>query len=97
MQDPVPDYTSAGTPMTRGICPVCGTKLSKFGRTPEHDLIPKPETEKPTAKKAAKTKTTAKKHVLFFINPPVLTPDYPVVRLYSLEYTLCLFPRHGNN
>ena len=51
MQDPVPDYTSSGTPMTRGICPVCGTKLAKFGRTPEHDTIEKPEKAKPAAKR----------------------------------------------
>ncbi len=55
MLDPVPDYTSSGTPMTRGICPVCGMKLSKFGRTPEHDSIEKPVIEKKETKKSVKT------------------------------------------
>jgi len=30
-------FTSAGAPATQGICPVCGTKLFRMGRTPEHD------------------------------------------------------------
>ena len=36
MDNPQADFTSTGTPGTRGICPVCGTKLFRMGRTPEH-------------------------------------------------------------
>ena len=38
MKDPFPTFTSAGAPMTRGVCPVCGTNLVKMGNTPEHGL-----------------------------------------------------------
>ena len=46
MMDPVPTFTAAGTPMTRGVCPVCGTNLVKMGRTPEHEGLEKPVIEK---------------------------------------------------
>jgi DNA topoisomerase-1 len=37
MQDPRPVFTANGSPATRGICPVCGTKMFKMGRTPAHE------------------------------------------------------------
>ena len=64
MLDPVPTFTAAGTPMTRGVCPVCGTNLVKMGKTSEHDSLEKPviEKAKPAAKKtAAKSGKTTKK------------------------------------
>jgi DNA topoisomerase I len=39
MQDPRPDFTSKGTPGTRGTCPVCGTTLFRMGRTPAHESL----------------------------------------------------------
>jgi DNA topoisomerase-1 len=45
MQNPEPFFTKAGTPATRGICPVCGTKLTRMGRTPAHESIPQPTPE----------------------------------------------------
>ena len=36
MQDPVPEFTKAGSPGTRGKCPVCGTTLFRMGGTPAH-------------------------------------------------------------
>ena len=45
MQDPRPVFNSNGTPATRGTCPVCGTKISKMGRTPAHEgLAPEAHT-----------------------------------------------------
>ena len=42
MQDPKPVFTSNGTPATQGICPECGTKMFRMGRTPAHEgLDPK--------------------------------------------------------
>lgn len=43
MTEPKAEYTVAGTPGTRGKCPVCGTTLYKMGATPEHANLPKPE------------------------------------------------------
>jgi len=36
-------FTAAGTPATKGRCPVCGTGLFRMGRTPAHDGMPVPE------------------------------------------------------
>lgn len=36
MENPVPVYTSTGTPATKGVCPKCGTKLFRMGNTPDH-------------------------------------------------------------
>ncbi|MGD0004492.1 MAG: type I DNA topoisomerase, partial [Anaerolineaceae bacterium] len=35
--DPVADFNAAGTPVTRGICGVCGTKLFRMGKTEAHE------------------------------------------------------------
>ncbi len=43
MKDPQPVYTKAGRAATVGICPVCGTKMFRMGKTPAHDDIPKPD------------------------------------------------------
>ena len=37
IQDPRPVFTSNGAPATQGVCPVCGTKMFKMGRTPAHE------------------------------------------------------------
>lgn len=42
----VPDYNVRGTPISRGTCPVCGSKVVKMGRTDAHDSIPAPEKKK---------------------------------------------------
>jgi len=36
MQDPVPVFTASGSPATQGVCPVCGTKMFRTGRTAAH-------------------------------------------------------------
>ena len=50
--DPKPEFTSTGTPGTRGSCPVCGTTLFRMGRTPAHEGLQPPEkVRKPRKKK----------------------------------------------
>ncbi len=39
IKDPLPVFNSNGTPATRGVCPECGTKMFRMGRTPAHDNI----------------------------------------------------------
>ena len=52
IQDPVADFNKAGAPVTRGTCPVCGTKLFRTGRTEAHEgktapkKAPKPAPER---------------------------------------------------
>ncbi|HEX2697563.1 MAG TPA: DNA topoisomerase, partial [Anaerolineales bacterium] len=47
IKDPVAGFNAKGSPITVGICPVCGTKLYRMGRTPAHDgLTPPPKPEK---------------------------------------------------
>jgi DNA topoisomerase-1 len=41
--DPVADFNAAGTPITRGTCGVCGTKLFRMGRTEAHAGMAAPD------------------------------------------------------
>ena len=34
--NPVADFNKNGTPVTVGVCSVCGTKVYRIGRTPAH-------------------------------------------------------------
>lgn len=61
MLNPVPTFTATGTPMTRGVCPVCGTNIIKMGKTPEHEGLEKPIIEKKPEKKAVKKTSAAAK------------------------------------
>src|SRR5512143_3173839 len=54
MLDPQAEYTAAGTPGTRGKCPVCGTTLYKMGATPAHAGLPKPEVTARAPRKTSK-------------------------------------------
>ncbi len=42
VKDGQAEYNAVGTPVTRGICSVCGTKMYRMGRTTAHEGIPKP-------------------------------------------------------
>ena len=53
LQDAEPVYTSAGTPATRGKCPVCGTAMFRMGRTDAHASVPRPA-GKPARKASAR-------------------------------------------
>jgi len=47
MKDPVADFNAKGSPVTIGVCSVCGTKLYRMGRTEAHEgLTPPPKPEK---------------------------------------------------
>ncbi|MBI3161666.1 MAG: type I DNA topoisomerase [Chloroflexi bacterium] len=47
MKDPVAGFNAKGSPVTTGICPVCGTKLYRMGRTDAHaGLVAPPKPEK---------------------------------------------------
>ena len=43
MKDPVATFNAKGSPVTLGICPVCGTKMYRMGKTPEHEGLTPPE------------------------------------------------------
>jgi DNA topoisomerase-1 len=45
MLEAEPMFTKTGTPATRGICPVCGTKLTRMGGTPAHQGMEPPSPE----------------------------------------------------
>ncbi len=53
-------YTAAGTPGTRGVCPVCGTTLFRMGATAAHDGVPKPPAESKPKKQPRNKKAKAK-------------------------------------
>ncbi len=47
MKDPVASFNAKGSPVTIGVCTVCGTKLYRMGRTGAHEgMIPPPKPEK---------------------------------------------------
>ena len=46
MNNPVADFNAAGAPVTRGVCPVCGTRLYRTGRTEAHAGMKAPAKEK---------------------------------------------------
>lgn len=47
MKDPVASFNAKGSPVTIGICAVCGTKLYRMGRTDAHEgMIAPPKLEK---------------------------------------------------
>ncbi|MDQ7026611.1 MAG: type I DNA topoisomerase [Anaerolineae bacterium] len=58
IQNPEATYTKAGTPATKGVCPVCGTKMFRMGKTDAHANVPKPEV---IAKPKKSTKASKKK------------------------------------
>ena len=57
IQDPIADFNSRGAPVTRGVCPVCGTRMFRIGRTSAHEGLTPREVIKSTKKKE---KTNAK-------------------------------------
>ncbi len=48
--NPQADYNAAGGPVTHGTCGVCGTKLYRTGRTPEHEGLTPPPKRAPERK-----------------------------------------------
>ena len=63
MQNPEAGFTVTGTPITRGTCAVCGTKLSRMGATEAHAGLEKPEKVARPARtpKVVKAKAGSKK------------------------------------
>jgi DNA topoisomerase-1 len=54
MKDPVASFNAKGSPITLGICPVCGTKLYRTGTTPAHEGLTTPEKPAKVEKRAGK-------------------------------------------
>ncbi len=42
LKEPVPGFNASGAPITRGVCPVCGTKMVRIGKTPDHEGLVAP-------------------------------------------------------
>jgi DNA topoisomerase-1 len=43
MNDPVATFNAKGSPVTIGVCQVCGTKLYRMGKTEAHAGLVPPE------------------------------------------------------
>ncbi|MRR30949.1 type I DNA topoisomerase, partial [bacterium] len=52
--NPISDFNAAGAPVTHGICPVCGTKMYRMGRTEAHEQLTPPEKVKREPKRNGK-------------------------------------------
>jgi len=51
MKAPQPVYTKRGQPGSKGVCPTCGAKMFRMGRTPAHASLPKPKGRQKQASK----------------------------------------------
>lgn len=58
--DPKAEYSTGGSPGTRGTCPICGGTIYKMGYTPAHDDLPKPKAVKRKGKLGKKSTTKNK-------------------------------------
>ena len=47
IQNPEPTFTRTGRPATRGVCPVCGTKMFRMGKTEAHKGLSRPQPDPP--------------------------------------------------
>ncbi|MBI1882129.1 MAG: DNA topoisomerase I, partial [Chloroflexi bacterium] len=70
MNQPEAVYTANGTPGTSGVCPVCGTKMFKMGRTPAHEHIAPPERTNHKGKKKKTAKTPKRYGKLVIVESP---------------------------
>lgn len=61
-------FTAMAVPGTRGVCPVCGTKMFKMGRTPAHAGLEKPTPQ--LKDKAAKENALARRGKLVIVESP---------------------------
>ena len=82
MQDPRPVFTSNGTSATQGVCPVCGTKMFRMGRTPAHEGLD-PDEHTVASKTRAKP---AKKPKMVIVESPAKART--VGRFLGKKYTV---------
>jgi DNA topoisomerase-1 len=54
MLEPQATFNKSGAPVTRGVCPVCGTALYRTGRTEAHAGLTAPKVEKAEPKRVGK-------------------------------------------
>jgi DNA topoisomerase I len=61
LQNPLPLFSSKGSAYTKGVCPVCGTALLRFGSTDAHAGLEKPQLSENSEPKDTKVKQTKTK------------------------------------
>lgn len=70
IQDAQPVFTATGTPATQGVCPECGTKLFRMGRTPAHEGMPVPEVTVSRKRQKNKPASSRKTGKLVIVESP---------------------------
>ncbi|MGA2820319.1 MAG: type I DNA topoisomerase [Anaerolineales bacterium] len=56
IKDPQAVFLANGRPAIRGTCAVCGTRIQRLGRTPDHDRLPQPQAvARPVPKKTKRS------------------------------------------
>jgi len=82
MKNPIPVFTSTGSPATRGVCSVCGTKQFLMGRTESHKGLTPPEVIKPRRRK----KENKRSGKLVIVESP--SKAKTVTRFLGKQYTV---------
>ena len=60
MNEPVASFNAKGSAVTIGVCPVCGTKLYRMGKTDAHaGLVPPPKPDVATTANRRAPRNTA--------------------------------------
>src|SRR5512146_2521141 len=54
VKDSVAQFNAKGSPVTVGVCPVCGTRLYRMGRTPAHEGLVAPARPEKVVKRDGK-------------------------------------------
>jgi DNA topoisomerase-1 len=87
LAEPVAVFAANGTPATRGVCPICGTKLFRMGRTAAHAGLQAPEIRRPQTRKAGKPSAPDKRTgKLVIVESPAKAKT--VGRFLGKEYTV---------
>ncbi len=87
INNPQPTFTASGTPATMGVCPVCGTRLYRMGKTEAHAGLVPPEVKPRSRSNKAKKGNLKRKGCLVIVESPAKART--VGRYLGKGYTVC--------
>ncbi len=92
IKDPIADFNKNGTPVTTGTCSVCGTKVYRIGKTPQHEGMVSPgKMQKPRSGKLVIVESPAKAKTV----GRFLGKGYTCAPQWVMFVTCCVLKYHG--